>query len=208
MELAPTPLAPNHHADRPGFAGARGLAFGLLMAAVGGGDARLAVRLAEVGPTDHVVDIGSGPGTAVRAAARRGATAIGVEPAPVMRRIARVLGWGSRRATVVRGVAEALPLPDASATVVWSLATVHHWPQLEEGVAEVLRVLRPGGRFLVIERRSAADATGLASHGWRPEQAEAFAGVCRATGFVDVRVEAHRGGRRGDVLAVLASKPS
>jgi hypothetical protein len=68
-------------------------------------------------------------------------------------------------------------------------------------------VLRPGGRFLAAERHSEPGAQGLHSHGWTPEQAEAFADACRAHGFVDVRVEEHRTDRH-DVLAVLAAAPS
>ena len=50
--------------------------------------ARVVADIAEVGPGDRVVDIGCGPGTAVREAARRGATATGVDPSPIMLRIA------------------------------------------------------------------------------------------------------------------------
>jgi SAM-dependent methyltransferase len=45
------------------------------------------------------------------------------------------------------GSAEALPLADDSADVVWSLATVHHWRDLDRGLAETRRVLRRPGRL-------------------------------------------------------------
>jgi hypothetical protein len=54
----------------------------------------------------------------------------------------------------VQGAAEDLRLSDRSATVVWSLATVHHW----RDVAAVHRALSPGGRFLAVERRERRDA--------------------------------------------------
>ena len=50
----------------------------------------------------------------------------------------------------MQGTAENLPVPEHSATVVWSVATVHHWADVTAGLAEVRRVLSPGGRFLVI----------------------------------------------------------
>ena len=72
-------------------------------------------------------------------------------------------------------------------------------------------MLRPGGRFLAARAPDHAGATGLASHGWTPEQAEAFAELARAHGFTDVRVERHPSARRrrgrGDALAVLAIRP-
>jgi len=199
-------LAPNHHAHHPGFAGPSGLALGVVMALFGGHRARLACRLAGVGPADTVVDVGCGPGSAVRRAARTGATAIGVDPAGVMRRVAEVLTTGRSRTRFVQGTAEALPLDDGTATVVWSIATVHHWHDIEAGLREARRVLRPGGRLLAVERRCAPGAHGLGSHGWTPAQAEAFAASCRAHGFDAVRVEEHPGGRHAN-LAVHATVP-
>jgi ubiquinone/menaquinone biosynthesis C-methylase UbiE len=105
------------------------------------------------------------------------------------------------------GAAEALPVDDAAADVVWALATVHHWPDLDAGLREAARVLRPGGRFLVIEKRTRPGATGLASHGWTPEQAEAFAERCRNHGFADVAVGEHRAGRRPSLSVLAAWKP-
>jgi SAM-dependent methyltransferase len=198
---------PNHHAHHPGFRGAGGLGLALAMAALGGDRARLAVRLAGVGPADTVVDIGCGPGSAVRRAARAGATAVGVDPARVMRRVAEVLSTGRARTRYVAGTAEALPLDDGTATVAWSVATVHHWQDIDAGLREARRVLRPGGRFLAVERRSEPGAQGLGSHGWTPAQAEAFAATCRVHGFDDVRVEEHHVARH-DVLAVLATAPA
>jgi ubiquinone/menaquinone biosynthesis C-methylase UbiE len=83
-----------------------------------------------------------------------------------------------------------------SATVVWSLANVHQWSDIAAGLADVRRVLSPGGRFVAIERRVRVGDTGLASHGWTDEQAESFAGQCCGAGFGDVCIETHTPGRR------------
>lgn len=188
--------AVNHHAGHPGFAGVTGLLFGLVMTVAGGAVARLAADLAAVSDGDRVVDVGCGPGTAVREAAHRGASVTGVDPAPVMLRLARTLTPDRLPITWAEGAAEDLRQSDGSATVVWSLATVHHWTDVTVGLAEIRRVLAPGGRFLAIERRTRPGATGLASHGWTDHQAESFATQCQAAGFVDVRVEQHSPGRR------------
>src|SRR5262249_36738155 len=142
---------------------------------------------------DRLVDIGCGPGVAARRAARRGASAIGVDPAPLMLRLARLTTLG-RGIEWKAGSAEALPLRDAEATVAWSLATVHHWNDIDAGLSEVRRVLQPGGRFLVTERRTAPDATGHASHGWTGDQAEMFAERCGAAGLEAVDVSTHQPG--------------
>jgi SAM-dependent methyltransferase len=196
----------NHHAGHPGFAGMTGLLAGLAMIVAGSTAAQLVADLAAVSDADNVVDVGCGPGSAVREAARRGARVIGVDPAPVMLRLARALTRDRPGISWAEGTAEDLRLRGGSATVVWSLATIHHWSDVTAGLAEVKRVLRAGGRFLALERQVRPGATGLASHGWTTQQAEAFAAQCQAAGFEDVRVEQHTPGRRA-VFIIKAIRP-
>lgn len=198
-------LPVNHHADHPGFSGIAGTLFALVFLIAGRASARLAADIAAVSPDDRVVDIGCGPGGAVREAARRGATATGVDPSPAMLRVARLVTRG-RPVAWTQGTAERVPLPDGSATVVWSLATVHHWKDVGAGLAEAHRLLAPGGRLFAVERQSPPEATGLASHGWTRAQAESFAAQCRSAGFGDVEVGADRAGRR-HVWVVRAGRP-
>jgi SAM-dependent methyltransferase len=200
-------MDPNHHADHPGFSGVSGALYALVFALGRRRAARVAAELAEVRPGDAVIDVGCGPGTAVRVATRRGATGVGVDPAPVMLRVARLLTRPGRPAGWQRGTAEALPVAAGSATVWWSLATVHHWQDVAAGLAEAHRVLAPGGRLLAVERRIAdAGAEGVAGHGWEDAQAEVFAAACRTAGFAEVAVGTTRIGK-GDQLVVRAVRP-
>src|SRR5687768_12451985 len=104
-------LPVNHHAEHPGFSGVTGAILGLFLLAMGRTNARLAADITGVSDSDLVVDVGCGPGGAVREAARRGARVTGVDPAPVMLRLARIFtrddgsGWAE-------GTAENVPLPD------------------------------------------------------------------------------------------------
>jgi len=185
---------PNHHAHYPGFAGLGGLLAAVSM--VGrGSDAQLVAELSGLRPTDAVVDVGCGPGTAVRHAARRGARVTGVDPAAVMLRVARVLTRSSK-ARYVQGTAEHLPLPDASASVVWTIASVHHWNDIDMALREIARILTPGGRFVAVEKVAQPGASGLGSHGWTQARAAAFADRCRDHGFIDPWIEQHTAGRR------------
>jgi ubiquinone/menaquinone biosynthesis C-methylase UbiE len=195
---------PSHHAGHPGFARATGLLAALSMAFGRKGDARLAVRLSGLHSGDTVVDIGCGPGVAVRYAQRQGATVIGIDPAPVMLRVARLRTLHPGRVRYVEGVAEAIPLQDRSASIVWSIATVHHWGDIDAGLREAHRVLVPGGRFVAIERRTKPGASGHASHGWSDDQATVFMDRCRQHGFGDIHLDRTTTGRRA-TLSVVGS---
>jgi ubiquinone/menaquinone biosynthesis C-methylase UbiE len=196
MDSTP-PAVPNHHAHYRGFAGVPGLIAAATMLAGRERYARLAVQLRGLAASDGVADIGCGPGSAVRHAGRLGAAATGV---------ARLVTREADRVRFAHGSAESIPLPDASVTVLWSISCVHHWADIGKGLAESRRVLSPGGRLAVIERRSVPNARGLASHGWTEDQAAAFAARCAASGFEDPRVSEHRIGRRA-VLSVTATNP-
>ena len=196
-------LAPNHHAHHPGFAGLSGFLAAITFTRGRDADAALAIRLAQLTAGDRLVDIGSGPGVAARRGASLGAEVVAVDPSAMMLRVGRV----TNRAKGLRyadGTAESLPVEDGWASVVWSIATVHHWGDIDDGLREVRRILRPGGRFVVLERQVVAGATGLGSHGWTIEQAEAFASACREIGFGDVAVEGPRQAGRRTLLAVTA----
>lgn len=192
-------LPPNHHAHYRQFCGVFGYLAGLTMIVGRGRDARLVVGLADLEAGDHVLDIGCGPGTAARLTAHQGIRVTGVDPAEPMLRLARLL-TGLRRPSGevdwLRAGAEDLTLPDDSVTVCWSLASVHHWPDLTGGLSEVRRVLSPGGTFIALEKRTQPGATGNASHGWTPDQASMFAAMLNDYGFESADVTNHDLGRR------------
>jgi ubiquinone/menaquinone biosynthesis C-methylase UbiE len=199
-------IVPNHHADYQGFAGITGLLAAASMAIGRQGDARLAEHLSRLQAPDTVVDVGCGPGVAVRRAAGVAASVTGVDPAPVMLRVARLLTRSSKLVSYAVGCAESLPVPEQSVSVLWTIASVHHWADLDAALAEATRVLKPGGRLVAIERYTCPDAHGHASHGWTDGQAATFAGLCRAHGFIDAEVGHHQKGRRR-TISVTASAP-
>lgn len=172
--------------------------------------AKLAIELSELKAGERLVDVGCGPGVAVQHARAVGAEVIGVDPAAVMLRVARAR-WRSGKGVDWRiGTAESIPVDDGWANVVWSLATVHHWADVDKALREARRVLAPGGRLLVIERRIAdTNAEGVASHGWTVEQPASFAEHCRREGFTDVKVGSHPGptAESTTLLSVVARQP-
>ncbi|HTZ29400.1 MAG TPA: class I SAM-dependent methyltransferase [Streptosporangiaceae bacterium] len=164
--------------------------------------ARAVAESARLTRSDRVVDIGCGPGTAVRHAALLGAAATGIDPDDVMLRLAGWITAVRRRPGVswVKGRAEKLPLPAEQATVAWAISSVHHWADRAAGLCEVWRVLAPGGRVLLAERLTRPGARGHAAHGLTRDQAEELAAQVAATGFSRVRLEIRQAGRRHLVM--------
>lgn len=106
------------------------------------------VEFAEVRAGETVLDVACGTGVVAVTAARRGAKVSGLDLSPVLledaRSNARTIGAAI---DFIEGDAEALPYADASFDVVLSQFGHMFAPRPEVTVAEMLRVLRPGGRI-------------------------------------------------------------
>lgn len=98
-----------------------------------------------------VLEVGVGLGADHEQFARAGARLSGVDLTPraiehTKRRFA-ALGLSSNLQVAN---AENLPFPDNSFDVVYSYGVIHHSPDTQKAAKEILRVLRPGGRFAVL----------------------------------------------------------
>jgi ubiquinone/menaquinone biosynthesis C-methylase UbiE len=113
--------------------------------------------LAQVKAGDRVLDVGCGSGRLTLAAqgwAGENGEAVGIDPSPEMIQIARRNAERSRlKAKFEVGVAESLPFPDGSFDVVLNRLMLHHLPGdlKQRGLAEMRRVLKPGGVCLVVD---------------------------------------------------------
>jgi ubiquinone/menaquinone biosynthesis C-methylase UbiE len=99
----------------------------------------------------RLVDLGCGTGYWLPLYATEASYVVGVEPDPTLRRIAEERIVGTKGVTVVAGSAEHLPFPDASVDVVHARFAYFFGPGAERGLAEVLRVLAPGGSLVVVD---------------------------------------------------------
>ncbi len=115
---------------------------------------RAAITLLDLRPDERALDIGAGMGPSTVLAAEAGAQVVAVDPMPFMRGVlsARRLWQRSRkRIEIIDGAAEHLPVQDASVDAAWAVNAMHHWTDLHAGIAELHRVLRRGGRVLLVD---------------------------------------------------------
>jgi ubiquinone/menaquinone biosynthesis C-methylase UbiE len=112
--------------------------------------ATLALAAGIVHQPVSVLDVGCGTGKLLRRATTYWPEAqlIGVDPANGMIEMAKRL---TPNATFFTGMAEALPLQDASVDLALSTSSFHHWQDQAAGIREIARVLRPGGYFILVD---------------------------------------------------------
>lgn len=98
-----------------------------------------------------VLDLGCGTGFHLPRFAGTASSVVGVEPHPDLVALAGRRTRSLPNVTVSPGLAEALPLPDASVDVVQARWAYFFGPGSEPGLAELARVVRRGGTVLVID---------------------------------------------------------
>jgi SAM-dependent methyltransferase len=112
------------------------------------------VSTAHLAPGSTVVDLAAGTGKLTRLLPPSGARVVAVEPVAGMRAQLQSLLSGVE---ALEGTAESLPLEDDSADAV-TVAQAFHWFDGDRALPEIHRVLRPGGRLLVIWNRRDIEA--------------------------------------------------
>jgi arsenite methyltransferase len=196
-----------------------GLPDAALLASLGCGNP---VAVAELRPGETVLDLGSGGGIDVLLSARRVGPAghvIGVDMTDEMLALARrnAAEAGVDNVEFVKGTIESLPLPDASIDVVISNCVINLAADKGATLAEIARVLRPGGRVGVSDI-VADDALTPEQRAERGSYVGCIAGALSfsefrdgltAVGLADVEIEPTRAVADGMHSAIIrARKPT
>ena len=141
---------------------------------------------------DELLDIGCGPGGFVAAKAQHVGRVVGLDASPLMlraaeRRLADRVAAGT--AELVLGNAAVLPFGDGT----FSVATAIYAPA---SAAEVFRVLRPGGRFVIADPQPARTPaeSAVAAYGVRRMGESDYRRMLEDAGFTDPVIRVGRGG--------------
>jgi SAM-dependent methyltransferase len=136
---------------------------------------RVAANVAAVPPDGaRVLEVGCGPGRlSILLARRHGLDATGLDLDPAMVQRARANAAHSaqqhgRQPSFLVGDVASLAFPDRSFDPVVSTLSMHHWADPTASLAEIGRVLRPGGRALVWDFRAGR----VPLHGHLPDPVE------------------------------------
>ena len=159
---------------------------------------RRACESAELGSSDVVIDVDCGDGRSLYAAAAwvtRGRLAGVVRTEQLSAAQAAAAAHpDAARLTMHAGTPESLPLEDGIASVAWSIRVLSAWTDPSRCVAELHRVLKPGGRLLIAAE---ASACGIGDDASNPAPLKT---LLRSAGFRAVEVRRYRDGDARSVL--------
>lgn len=150
-----------------------------------------AIAALDLKASDSVIDIGCGHGRSLGAIAARAASVVGVDPSDLMAEIAvnrnRTLVKAGKVKVMIASAAD-LPVVDSVFDKALCVHVIYFWKDIHASFREIARVLKPGGRLVLVFRTDADEAAVAAFpadvYTFRP-RADVVAALCAAGFAVD-----------------------
>ena len=193
-----TALMPQEMAQQLGRPeGEVGRAIGEMLNRANGGLTEACYDRLDLAPGLQLLEIGPGNGRLLPSLMGRAAGLgyVGLDIAPTMIAEAEAFNTGlvaAGQAEFRLGGAEAIPYPDAGFDRVFAINVFYFWPDPLRALAEMRRVLRPGGLSLiaaVTPEVAASTAFAREEYGFRARDGETVAALHREAGFATVALE-------------------
>jgi len=171
------------------------LVFGRFMNRVNRKITDATIVLLEICPEHQVLEIGFGGGVALGSLAKRvtSGKVAGIDLSPEMvlqaeRRFRREIGAG--RMQVQLGDVSVIPFPDAAFDRILTVNTIYFWSDALQGMAQIYRVLKQGGRAAVSIRSGEKMANyAVTKYNFRLFSPDDIASLMRQVGFREVRID-------------------
>lgn len=153
------------------------------------------LALLELRPQDHVLEIGFGGGSALLELSRRLRSGVvsGIDISPDMvrqaeRRFRREIAEG--RVRVQLGDISHLPFPAAAFDRVFTINTIYFWSDVLQGLREIRRVLKDGGRAAVsLRSKEKMQRYAVTKYDFQLFSKDEVADLMRQVGFRNVSVD-------------------
>ncbi len=187
---------------------------GLLGTGVNGRNSKMVIEMAKIKPGDRVLDVGCGTGSltlTARSYAGSSGSVYGIDASPEMIEAAQAKAVQSGLEAVFEiGLIENIPYPEATFDIVMNRLVMHHLPDdlKRKGMAEILRVLKPGGLFFIADFNPPANPflthvlLALVGHRMMQSNVRALPTMLKEAGFVEVA----SGPTRSAVLAFVSGR--
>jgi ubiquinone/menaquinone biosynthesis C-methylase UbiE len=170
------------------------------------------IALLDLSPQHHVLDIGFGGGISLSLLAPRltGGSITGVDISPDMvhaaeRRFAPLIA--QQRVRVMQGDVTHLPFASATFDRVFTVNTIYFWANAAQGVSEIHRVLKPGGRAAIsIRSGDKMSKYRVTQYNFRLFSPDEVATLMQQAGFKDLRIDHRDRDRRYDQVIIAGTK--
>ena len=170
------------------------------------------VSLLEIKPTDRVLEIGFGAGKGIELIAAQATTGYiaGIDLSSTMVQIAsrrNAQAIKAERVELMYGDVMAIPFAEGQFDKILSIHTFYFWPDVLQGLTEIFRVLKPGGRLvltLATGKMGASEGGGLARY--QAILAEKVIPGMKEIGFTTAFIKEGPLSRQFKTVAVIGTK--
>lgn len=170
---------------------------------------RITIEELKISIDDKVLEIGFGPGEAIRYLASKTQThnITGIDPSPAMLEQAMSANKHSieaGRVALIQATVAALPFASDQFSKVFAVSTFHDWESRSAGLREIRRVLEIDGKLVLCLRRAPNHLLPWSSPGLTENELTEDLRLLKACGFYDVQLVARR--RRGKIVCLVGTK--